>query len=398
MKAIVLGGGGLTGRAAVRQLAVGGRFDTVVVADVDRELAEAAAAAAGERAEPAPLDLRDRPSSAALLRDAAVVVNAAPYTLNLEAMGAARAAGVPYLDFGGLFHTTRRQLELDPEYRKEHLLAIPGLGQVPGISNVLAFAAAQPFERLDSIVLRDAWRDLAPPGEAPSFTWSPTTFLDEMVQPAMVYEDGAYRAHPPMSAPEEYDFPPPVGRTRIYRTLHSEPATLPTSLAAKGLRNCEWREGGPGIEMLRFLGQLGLGSTQAVDVRGSPVVPREFTLALLRREKLLGPRPGAVVDDWEILDIELRGRRQGREAVVHATARFPPWPDWHLAATEYAVGTAGAIGAEMIASGSIRGEGVLPPEQCVPAVAFRQELAKRGIRTAITPDEPPLPSLDRAAD
>ena len=393
MRAVVLGGGGLTGQGAVRQLAVGGVFDDIIAADVDADLGERAARSAGPRARASPLDIRDRRATVELLRGATVVVNAAPYAFNLEAMAAAREARVPYLDFGGLFHTTRRQLELDRAFRDDHLLAIPGLGQVPGVSNVLAVAAAGPMETVDSVVLRDGWRDLREGGPELSFTWSPTTFLDEMVRPAMVFEDGAYREHPPMSGVEEYDFAAPVGRTRIYRTLHSEPATLPESLRAKGLRRCEWKEGGPGIELLRVLGQLGLGSQAPLDVGGVRVVPREFTVALLRRENLLGPPAGAVVDDWEVLDIELRGRERGRPVERHALARFPPWPDWHLSATEYAVGTVGAIGAEMIARGEVRGEGVVPPERCVPAGPFRRELARRGIATAIVPPEPQLPDI-----
>jgi lysine 6-dehydrogenase len=395
MRAVVLGGGGLTGRAAVRQLASGRQFDEVVAADVDVPLAEAAARAAGARATAAPLDVRDRPRTSELLRGSAVVVNATPYALNLEVMAAAREARVPYLDFGGLFHTTRRQLELDGSFRSAHLLAIPGLGQVPGISNVLAMAAAAPCESVSAIVLRDGWRDLRPDGPPVAFTWSPGTFLDEMVRPAVVFEDAAYREHPPMSGSEEFDFPPPIGRTTVYRTLHSEPATLPESLRAKGLRRCEWKEGGPGIEILRALGAIGLGSETPVDVGGTWVVPRDVTLALLRRENLLGPPAGGAVDDWEVLDIELQGVEGGRPVTRHAVARFPPWPEWHLAATEYAVGTAGAIGAEMIARGEIGGEGVVPPERCVPAPAFRAELARRGIPTSITPPEPPLPPWTR---
>jgi lysine 6-dehydrogenase len=391
MRAVVLGGGGLTGRSAVRQLASGGEFEEVVAADVDRALAESASGRAGPTVSAASLDVRDRRSTTELLRGASVVVNATPYAFNLEAMAAALAAQVPYLDFGGLFHVTRRQLELDRAFRDAHLLAIPGLGQVPGVSNVLAAAAAEPLERVDSIVLRDGWRDLAAGGAELSFTWSPTTFLDEMVRPAVVFEDGAYREHPPMSDPEEFDFAPPVGRTKVYRTLHSEPATLPESLKGKGLRHCEWKEGGPGIETLRVLGQIGLGSETPLEVDGVKVVPRDFTVALLRRGNLLGPQPGSVVDDWEVLDIEVRGVDHGRPSVRHAVARFPPWPKWQLSATEYAVGTAGAIGAEMIARGEIRGEGVVPPERCVAAETFRRELARRGISTAIVPPEPPLP-------
>jgi lysine 6-dehydrogenase len=393
VQAVVLGGGGLTGRCSVRDLASGGTFDTVIAADLDGVLAAAAARAAGARARPQTLDVRDKAAVVRLLRGADVCVNAVQYSFNLAVMEAALEAGVPYLDFGGLFHMTRQQLALDEAFRRAGKIAIPGLGQVPGVSNVLAMQATGDLDQVESIVIRDGWRDLTVGAPEISFTWSPSTFLDEMILPAMVFENGAYREYPPMSGAEEYDFAPPIGRTRVYRTLHSEPATLPDSLKAKGLKHCEWKEGGPGIDVLRTMALLGLASDRPLDVKGQSVMPRDFTLALLKREKLLGAPEGIQVDDWEVCDIEVRGSKEGRPVVRHAVSRFPPRPDWNLTATEYAVGVAGAIGAELIAGGQIRATGVVPPERCVPADLFRAALSKRGIESTITPPEEPLPKL-----
>ncbi|HKV90232.1 MAG TPA: saccharopine dehydrogenase NADP-binding domain-containing protein, partial [Thermoplasmata archaeon] len=352
MRAVVLGGGGLTGRCTVRDLAEGGGFDEIQVADLDLALAEAAARATGSDVVHAELlDVRDPAALRRVLKGADVCVNAVQYTFNLAVMDGCLAEGVPYLDFGGLFHTTRRQLAQDARFRHAGLLAIPGLGQVPGVSNVLAMAAAQDLERVDTLVIRDGWRDLTPDGPEIVFTWSPSTFLDEMILEAMVFEEGEYRAHPPMSGGETYEFPDPVGTTMVYRTLHSEPATLPESLRAKGLRHCEWKEGGPGIDLLRTMAKLGLGSETPVEVHGQSVAPREFLLALLKREKLLGAPAGVTLLDWEVCDVEVRGRQDGKEVVRHALARFPPRPDWGFTATEYAVGVAGAIGARLIVEG-----------------------------------------------
>jgi lysine 6-dehydrogenase len=394
MKVVVLGGGGLTGRCTVRDLARGGKFDEIQVGDLDLALAESAARAAGPSATAQRVDVRDPASLAQVLSGARVCVNAVQYGFNLDVMAACLSAGVPYLDFGGLFHMTRRQLEWDDRFRAAGLLAIPGLGQVPGVSNVLAVEAAREMDRVDSIVIRDGWRDFTLNGPEVAFTWSPSTFLDEMVEDAMVWEDGAYRAYPAMSSPEDYEFPSPVGRTRVYRTLHSEPATLPASLAAKGVQHVEWKEGGPGIDVLRTMALLGLAGNEPLQVRGQSVVPREFTLALVKREGLLGIPPGLVPNDWEVLDIELRGTRGGRSETRHALGRFPPKPEWGLSATEYAVGVCGAIGAEMFADGLLTDRGVVPPEGCVPAGPFRAALLARGIVTVITPPESPLPPLD----
>jgi saccharopine dehydrogenase-like NADP-dependent oxidoreductase len=392
MEAVVLGGGGLTGRCTVRDLAVGGRFDRIRVADLDQGLAAAAARATGsDRVIPERLDVRDTSALRQTLQGASVCVNAVQYTHHLAVMEGCLAEGVPYLDFGGLFHTTRRQLEWSKRFEDAGLLAIPGLGQVPGASNILAAAATADLDRVESLIFRDAWKDLTVGGPEVYFPWSPSTFLDEMELPAMVFEDGAYAAHPPMSDAEEFEFVPPVGRTRVYRTLHSEAATLPESLRSKGLRHCEWKEGGPGIDLLRQLSVLGLGSTEPIAVRGHPVVPRELFLELLKHRHLLGVPDGITIDDWEVLDVEVRGSKAGVPVLRHAMARFPPKPAWGFTATEFAVGVCGAIGAEMLVQGQIAGTGVLPPEVCVPPAPFRAALARRGIVTVLAPEEGALP-------
>ena len=285
---------------------------------------------------------------------------------------------------------TRRQLALDATFRAAGVLAIPGLGQVPGVSNILAMEATRDLDTVESIVIRDGWRDLTVGGPEIVFTWSPSTFLDEMVLPATIFENGAYRDYPPMSGAEEFEFAAPVGKTRVYRTLHSEPATLPESLKAKGLRHCEWKEGGPGIEVLRTMALLGLGSDRPLDVRGQSVTPKDFTLALLKREKLLGIPEGVDAVDWEVCDIELRGTQGGRPVVRHAIARFPARRDWHLVATEYAVGVAGAIGAELIVTGQVRAVGVVPPELCVPDRTVPGRAEEAGDRDRHRPTRKPV--------
>src|SRR6266567_8097067 len=61
------------------------------------------------------VDARDYGSLAGALGDADVCVNCVDYRFNLSVMNAARvAADCHYVDLGGLFHMTRRQLELGP--------------------------------------------------------------------------------------------------------------------------------------------------------------------------------------------------------------------------------------------------------------------------------------------
>jgi saccharopine dehydrogenase-like NADP-dependent oxidoreductase len=389
---VVLGGGGLTGRCAVWDLAESGVFDHIRVADLDPHLAEEAARKAPGHSQVTAhtVDVRSRTALVELLRGARVCVNAVQYNFNLDVMEGCLAAGVEYLDFGGLFHTTKKQLALHDRFRGAGLLAIPGMGQVPGVSNILAAAAADDLVSVDSIVVRDGWRDFTQGAPPVVFTWSPSTFLDEMVLPAMVWQEGAYREMPAMSGGEEYDFPEPIGRIRLYRTLHSEPATFPESFRSKGLRHCEWREGGPGIDVLQLLATLGLGSNEPLDIRGHPVAPKEVLLALLKRQKLLGYPEGVKVEDREIVDVEIQGRDRTGPVTRHAYAAFRSKSEWGVAATEIAVGVCGSIAAILMAQGKGIGKGVIPPELSMPFGPFREMLTTRGVVTRICPPEPPL--------
>src|SRR5437870_10652976 len=89
------------------------------------------------------LDARDPGSLARALEGADVVVNAADYRLNLAVMRGALTAGAHYVDLGGLFHVTLKQLELDEEFREAGLTAILGMGSAPGKTNLLAAAGAR---------------------------------------------------------------------------------------------------------------------------------------------------------------------------------------------------------------------------------------------------------------
>ena len=66
------------------------------------------------------------------------MINSAQYEVNLPVMEGALRAGAHYVDLGGLFHTTRRQLLLDDRFKAAGLTAVLGLGSCPGIANVHA--------------------------------------------------------------------------------------------------------------------------------------------------------------------------------------------------------------------------------------------------------------------
>lgn len=174
------------------------------------------------------VDARDAPSLARALHGSTVCVNCTDYRLNLEVMRGCLVAGSHYVDLGGLFHVTRRQLELDEDFRRAGLTAILGMGSAPGKTNLLARAAV---ERLDgeprTLAIWAATRDPAAADHPLPAPYSVRTLLDELRLAPMIVADGELREVEPLSGEAERDFPPPIGVARGVYTLHSELATLP---------------------------------------------------------------------------------------------------------------------------------------------------------------------------
>jgi saccharopine dehydrogenase-like NADP-dependent oxidoreductase len=174
------------------------------------------------------VDARDASSLQRALEGADVVVNAADYRLNLDVMRGALAAGAHYVDLGGLFHMTRKQLALDEEFRAAGLTAILGLGSAPGKTNLLASAAAKRLgEDPVSMEIWAATRDPAAEGHPFPAPYSVQTLRDELQMSPMVVRDGQLVDVEPLSGEAEREFPAPVGRATGIFTLHSELATLP---------------------------------------------------------------------------------------------------------------------------------------------------------------------------
>ena len=155
-------------------------------------------------------------------------------------MDACLRAGTSYVDLGGLYHVTRRQLELDEAFRSAKLTAVLGCGSAPGKTNLLARAAV---ERLDddpsSLDIWAVTRDPAAAGHPLPAPYSVRTLLDELQLRPVVVRDGKTIEVEPLSGEATRDFPDPIGRATGIYTLHSELATLPAAYPT--LRDASFR-------------------------------------------------------------------------------------------------------------------------------------------------------------
>jgi Saccharopine dehydrogenase NADP binding domain len=186
------------------------------------------------------VDVTDPASLRRALAGATVCVNCLDYRLNLDVMEGALESGTHYVDLGGLFHVTLRQLPLDEQFREARLTAILGLGSAPGKTNLLARAAvARLGSEPESMEIWAATRDPAAAEHPFPAPYSVKTLLDELRMKPMVVADGEVRPVEPLSGEAERDFPEPVGRATGIYTIHSELATLPRAFPS--LRTASFR-------------------------------------------------------------------------------------------------------------------------------------------------------------
>jgi Saccharopine dehydrogenase NADP binding domain len=188
------------------------------------------------------LDASDPASVARGLDGCTVVVNCADYRLNLPMMRGALAAGVHYVDLGGLYHVTSEQLGLDRDFQTAGLGALLGMGSAPGKTNLLTAAGVRRLgEEPRSLEIWAAARDPAAEGHPFPAPYSVRTLLDELHLRPVVVEGGEVREVEPLSGEAERDLPAPVGRAKGIYTLHSELRTLPgafPSLESASFRLC----------------------------------------------------------------------------------------------------------------------------------------------------------------
>jgi len=389
VRIVVLGGAGIIGRSIVRDLADDREVEEIVVADLDLD---GARKVAGTLARPGVTavraDVTDSTALVALLKGAACVVNSVQYYFNIPIMRACLEAKTHYVDLGGLFHTTRKQLELHGEFKKTGLLAVLGLGSCPGIANVQARTVADGFDSVESIrIYNGATPDM---GDSLAWAYSIQTIFDEITQPPVVFREGRFLETEPLGEEELYRFQDPIGVSKVHLSLHSEVATLPLTYGPKGIKDCFFKISFFGysekaLRQLQFLAQIGMASGEPIEVRGMKVRPRDVLVEVLKRAPQT-ERKGSL--GFKDIVTEVKGTKGGRPVAGKVETTAWPHKAWGISGGTMLVASPPAIVARWLAAGRVRLTGVLPPEQAVDAAPFFKELETRGARTTVCITEP----------
>jgi len=197
MRIVVLGGAGKMGCIAVQTLAGDDRVKEVVLADLNLDQTRIVADHINSsKIEIQKVDVNDQKGFLKVLEGANACLNATVYYTNLLVMETCLKAGVPYTDMGGLFHITRKQLELHDRFVKAGVSAVLCMGSAPGIPNIQARYAADRLDTIESIRIFDGIKPPAPDDER--FSYAVPTIIDELTVEPMVFV--GFASHAPVIA------------------------------------------------------------------------------------------------------------------------------------------------------------------------------------------------------
>lgn len=383
MRVAILGVGGL-GRTLASELRADPRVSSLLLID---QLGERARVLTGLRGrvpiEAMQLNVENRLALAKAIRGSEVVVNTTLPKYNLTIMQAALEAGGNYVDVAatgprepggppGIFE----QLDMHDAFKSAGRTAIVSMGLDPGISNVMARQAASRLDAVTAIRIRSGGI-ASLPGYASFPLYSREAFISDILVRPTVWADGKLQDREPMSEPEEYEFPAPVGKQQMFLISHEEVKTLPKYLGKPVGRvdfKCALEPNL--VRALISLDRLGLLSDSRMIRVGNQMVPfrRAFMAAFPEPSALVLPLEGA-----KALSVEVEGTL-GKKRVMYRGDVVLPHQEANrrrsTTAVYYLTAVGAAIGVHLIADNATPGPGVHPPEALEPERVFKEWAAR----------------------
>ncbi len=319
------------------------------------------------------LDVRDADAVRAVYEQCDAVCSAIPYYLNLPLAQLAVDVGVHFTDLGGNTAIVLEQQKLDAAAKQKGVSIVPDTGLAPGMVNIIAQHGIEQFDSVETVRLFVGGLPQVPePPVGYQIAYSIEGVVDYYTTASLVISNGKRETRTALSDIEPVQFAEPLGELEAFHT-------------AGGLSTMVYRYAGiiPNMEYktLRYPGharimeairELGLFSTEAVDVKGQQVVPRDVFVRVAG-EKLRKQKPDLVA-----LRVEVTGTRDGVrgtrawEVVDHFDAAHG------ITAMMRTTGYTLSITSQLQVMGIIP-PGVHTPDQCVPPKRYFDMLAERGV-------------------
>ena len=376
MKALVLGLGAV-GSVIAQVLLEGKAIESVTMADKNTAHALEIAKLAPSKARVVKIDANNKEELEAAIEGKDAIINAGHPRFNHQMMDLSLANGANYVDLAG--NGLIEQLAEDKAWKDSELLAVPGLGEDPGLSNIYARYAADRLTTVEEIRIRDGENSSSSKYEF-MLLFSPEVFFSEILDSPRTFVDGRRVSSPPLSGRELYEFPEPIGAQPVYLVDHEEVMTLPEYIG-KGVSYVDFKLAlaDEFVATLHTLKKLGLLESRPVEIRGSKVAPIEVLNSVI-------PTPVSVsktVNGNTGIVVEVKGKKGNMDVAYKLgtmASHEGSYRAMHENGTSFLTGVVPAVFVRMLAEGKIKQKGVLPPE-CLDPLPILRELGLSGVDT-----------------
>jgi lysine 6-dehydrogenase len=374
MRMLVLGAG-QQGTACAFDLLTHTAHD-VVIADIDvQSLPELLRPFLGGRLTAVQADAEEPGAMRAVMAGVDATMSALPYYFNVAMAIAAVDAGSHFCDLGGNTEIVLEQKRLHEQAVEKGVSLVPDSGLAPGMVNILADYGIRLLDRPRAVRIKVGGLPQKPdPPLNYQVVYSLEGVLDYYTTLSWVLRDGEPQQVEALSEVERVELEG-IGELEAFHTAGGL-STMAQRYHGR-LETMEYKTlRYPGhADAMRMMRDLGLFDLQPVDVKGTPVVPREAFLATVGPRLRKDPRKSP---DLVALRVEVSGERGGRETTLRwdLVDRFDPATGITamMRTTGFSLAITGALQAERLVP-----PGVWTPDEVVPPERYLSELARRGV-------------------
>jgi saccharopine dehydrogenase (NAD+, L-lysine-forming) len=367
MKTLVLGGLGGMGQGVARDLMKQEQIKKIILGDINTDIGRLQdKLRASEKISLSKIDVNDHNGLVRAIRDADVVINCAGpfYKTAVVVARAAVEAKVNYIDICDDYEATEILFasDIDQAAKAAGITVLTGMGSDPGTNNVIVKWYANQLDRVDEIAL--FW--VVSIAELSGAAWDHG--LHMTIGKIPQYVDGKLEYVEGGTGGEMAEFLDPLGTCQVRYVGHPQPLTIPRYIKGvkrviiKGALIPSWVD-----ELIREQRETGFLSQEAIEVKGTKVVPYDLALKLweaIPKNRDRGPQSSG-------LKVIVKGERKGKQVTFTAdiVGRMAP-----------GTGLPASIAALMLDSGDVTVKGVVAPEGCIDPEKFLAALIQRGAK------------------
>jgi saccharopine dehydrogenase-like NADP-dependent oxidoreductase len=365
---LVLGGAGDMGSNAARYLykLLGNKANNITIADYREDVAKEKANKIDAQIKVIKLDADNHEQLVDVLKNYDIVINCIGpnFKYAVKIAKAAIEAEINGVDICDDSEPTLKMYELNKEDpNTSNRVYIYGCGWTPGLTNISAKRSSEVLDSIHTISI--AW------------TGDPTSEGLGVVEHMLMiitgnvpsFQNGDWVEVPAGKGVVKYNFPDPIGRTKVFDVGHPEPITIPRYIT--GLNEVTLKGAVVPYIVNTYLidtyVKTGKTSTlekiheSAIELVEGPEDPEERK-AFEEFENSLKKVPSTY-------RVEALGEKNGKPASVIFSA---------AGGMEELTSLTAALAAVMIAEGKITAKGLIPPEACIPTEEFFQRYQKLG--------------------